>query len=382
MKERAIAEFIVIGGGVYGCGVALSLARQGADVRLLEANRIACGASGGPGRRGVRANGRDGRELPLMRLAYDLWPTLHRELGSEPFYERSGQLLLIERASDYAAAPARVWLQQRHGIETRLVETDELRAMEPELSTDVRAAIYCPNDGVADHTAVTQATANAARAAGAQLDEQVRVTGLVMANGVVSAVETDTGEHIEVSRGVLLLANPGVAGLLRQLGGHQLPVYNINLQVLLSEPIERIPFRHLLGHMSRTVSIKTQGIGQVMISGGWTGHWDEVTGIGTTLAEAVAGNLAEAVAVVPGLRDLVVAQADAGHLEAMSVDDIPIIDKVPGARNALFATGFSGHGWAIAPVITPLLADWALSGKKPGLLQPFALDRFAGVHPR
>lgn len=59
----------VIGGGVYGAGVAWELARRGVEALLLEARQIACGASGGVGKQGVRANGRDLRELPLMRLA-------------------------------------------------------------------------------------------------------------------------------------------------------------------------------------------------------------------------------------------------------------------------------------------------------------------------
>ena len=74
-------DFVIIGGGVYGCATAWELAKRGAEVMLLEADEIAAGASGGPGKRGVRANGRDLRELPLMRAAYRRWPTLHEELG-------------------------------------------------------------------------------------------------------------------------------------------------------------------------------------------------------------------------------------------------------------------------------------------------------------
>ena len=68
-------DFVIVGGGVYGAGVAWELARRGAEVLLVEAQRVASGASGGLGKRGVRANGRDLRELPLMRLAYELWPS-------------------------------------------------------------------------------------------------------------------------------------------------------------------------------------------------------------------------------------------------------------------------------------------------------------------
>ena len=48
------------------------------------------------------------------------------------------------------------------GIETRLVERGELREMEPELSETMLGALYCPNDGVADHFATTKAYAAAA----------------------------------------------------------------------------------------------------------------------------------------------------------------------------------------------------------------------------
>lgn len=71
----------VVGGGIYGAGTAWELAAQGAEVGLFEAETIAIGASGGLGKRGIRANGRDSQELPLMELAYDLWPDLSDEIG-------------------------------------------------------------------------------------------------------------------------------------------------------------------------------------------------------------------------------------------------------------------------------------------------------------
>ena len=110
-----MADFVIVGGGVYGCGVAWELAKRGAEVLLLEAKTIASGASGGLGKRGVRANGRDVSELPLMRLAYERWPTLHEEIGAETGYVRSGHLLLIEREPEYRTLAARAWLQTQQG---------------------------------------------------------------------------------------------------------------------------------------------------------------------------------------------------------------------------------------------------------------------------
>ena len=58
------------------------------------------------------------------------------------------------------------------------------------------------------------------------------------------------------------------------------------------------------------------------------------------------------------------------------MDGIPIIDYLPGADNMLVGVGWSGHGWAIAPVVARLLAGWALSGEQPGPLAPFGYGRF------
>ncbi len=175
-------DYVIVGGGIYGCATAWELARRGAEVVLLEAREIASGASGGPGKRGVRANGRDLRELPLMREAYRRWPTLHEELNATTGYEQLGHLQLIERDRDLAGASARAWMQNEQGIETRLVERDELQEMEPYLAETMTAALYCPQDGVADHTATTRAYAQAARRAGAIIREDAPVQMFALGN--------------------------------------------------------------------------------------------------------------------------------------------------------------------------------------------------------
>jgi sarcosine oxidase, subunit beta len=160
-------DYVVIGGGIYGCAAAWELARRGAQVVVLEARTVASGASGGLGKRGVRACGRDPRELPLMRLAYDLWPALAGDIGAETGYERTGLLHLFEREPDgldggWASAPARGWAQHQRGIVTELLDHDAVHALEPDVCDAVSGALYCPDDGIADHTATTRALAAAA----------------------------------------------------------------------------------------------------------------------------------------------------------------------------------------------------------------------------
>src|SRR5215467_7473946 len=167
-------DYVVMGGGIYGCAAAWELARREASVIVLEARTIAAGASGGLGKRGVRACGRDPRELPLMRLTYDLWPALAGEIGAATGYERTGLLHLFEREPDgqdggWASAPARAWAQRQRGIVTEVLDRDAVNALEPGVCNTVIGALYCPDDGIADHTATTRGLAAAAARLGAEI---------------------------------------------------------------------------------------------------------------------------------------------------------------------------------------------------------------------
>ena len=374
-----MADYIIVGGGIYGCTVAWQLAKRGADVLLLEANTIASGASGGLGERGVRANGRDLRELPLMHLAYDIWISLHADIGGFTGYRRLGHLDLIEREEDLARAPAQVWLQNQQGIESHLLDAAQLRELEPNLSESVIAAIYCPKDGVADHTASTRSMANAARAQGAAIQEHVRVTGLSRLGQRVVSLNADIqGEPTEIPVGkqVMLLSNAHVAGFVESQLGLQLPIWRMLPQVMALRADMPPPMTHLIGHAHRTLAIKPLPDGRVMISGGWRGRWNATSGQGEPIAEQVEGNRLEAVAVYPALADLSVDEVTTDRAEMVSIDGIPIIDNLPGAANMLVGVGWSGHGWAISPAVGKLMADWVVSGERPDVLGAFAINRF------
>lgn len=369
-------DFVIIGGGVYGVGVAWELAKRGAEVIVLESGEIASGASGGLGKRGVRANGRDVRELPLMRVAYALWPDLHEQVGADTGYERDGNLHLIERDRDLAGAAAQAWMQEQQGIPTTLLSAEAVREMEPSLSPRIQGALFCPNDGVADHTATTRALAKAAQRHGAVIREHTPVTGLERSGDRITAVITADEARIEVGHTVLLLANTFVADVLQTQFGITLPIWTVWPQIVLTEPIDPMPIHYLIGHASRLLAMKSTPDGRVMISGGWRGRLNPDTGRGEPQPDQVQGNVAEAVAVYPSLAGATVSEAKTDRPESTTIDGIPIIDRIPGLRNAVFATGWSGHGWAIAPAVNQLLASWVYSGDESPLLQPFRYRRF------
>ena len=373
------AEFVVVGGGIYGMATAWSLARSGADVLVLEAHEVAAGASGGLGKRGVRANGRDLRELPLMRLAYDLWPTLDVELGAVTGFECTGHLQVYERHHDIGAAAVRARVQTAMGIPTVHLEGERVREVEPGLAATVLGALHAPLDGVADHEATTRAYAAAAIRAGARLRTGADVVGLVRGGDRVRGVTLRDGSTVEVGRALVLLNNAGMLDLVARDLGCQLPVWNIFPQVVRSTPAPVAPFASYVGHLHRPVALKMIPGGSVMLSGGWRGRWNPETRRGETIPASVTGNWAEAVALFPAMADLAIAEAMADRAETTCLDLVPVIDRVPRASNVFLACGWSGHGWALAPALAPLVAEWVLGGSTPDLLRPFSLSRFPDV---
>jgi sarcosine oxidase, subunit beta len=60
----------------------------------------------------------------------------------------------------------------------------------------------------------------------------------------------------------------------------------------------------------------------------------------------------------------------------ISPDGLPIIDHRAGPDGLVFATGLSGHGLALGPVIGEISADLALNGATARPIRPFRLARF------
>jgi sarcosine oxidase subunit beta len=77
------------------------------------------------------------------------------------------------------------------------------------------------------------------------------------------------------------------------------------------------------------------------------------------LDESVKGSLEVAGEVYPPLSGCKVARSWAG-LEAFTPDELPVIGPVPGVEGVLVAAGFSGHGFALSPVVGDVLARLAL----------------------
>ncbi|MEV6643788.1 FAD-binding oxidoreductase [Amycolatopsis sp. NPDC051371] len=372
-------EYAVVGGGAVGAATAWNLARRGAEVVLLEADELASGASGGPGRRGVRAGGRDLRELPLARRALELWPELDSELGAPTGYRRNGLLSVydveVAGLSGWQSLPARAQAQQAAGIPCAVVDRERLDEMQPGLAGDIRCALFTPDDGTADHPATTRAFAKAAGERGARVLEHTAVTAFEPRPDGSVVLRLAEGDELRATRGVVIAANRATPRLLADSFDVRLPLWEKATQVTFVAPPPGFSLEHQIGHTRRSLSVKLTDEGQVMLSGGRPGGWDPETGVGTPDPEVLRASLADAAATIPALAGAEVLAVDTSRADTSTIDLIPVIDTVPGLATVFVGTGWSGHGFALTPAVGEALATWALDGERPAALRPFTFER-------
>ncbi|WMD22197.1 FAD-binding oxidoreductase [Achromobacter seleniivolatilans] len=376
------SDYVIVGAGIFGASLAWTLATAGHSVTLLERHEVASGASGGPGHRGVRANNRDLRELPLAVRALQIWPTLTSRLGTDSGFQPLGGLSLgeLERVGGThgrVTLAARAAVQNAYGARTEILDAAGVREKLPDVSDKVIYALYSPNDGIADHNIATRAFAQAAVAQGVTLIEGANVSA-VQSHGVGNAsVVLADGRVYRAERAVVLAANTQVPKLLNDAFGIQLPIWSFNPQVAQLRVSRDLKLDYLINHSNRTLSIKRADADHITVTGGAVGRWDDETETGNTDLSTLNASLTALTATFPKTSvDTVVTHLDASRADSSSVDQIPVIDRVPGHESVLYATGWSGHGFAIGPAVAEAVAAWLTSGERPEVLAPFAAARF------
>jgi sarcosine oxidase subunit beta len=354
-------RIVIVGGGLMGLSAAFHLCRADptARVTVLERERVGAAASGASAA-GVRVMGRDPAERTLALASLARWPDLDRELEAPTGYRRGGGLRLALDEASWRAAPAWVAEQQADGVPVELVDAAAARRLAPGIAPACRGGVHCAMDGQADAMATVRAFATAARRLGARVEEGAGARALVVARGRLTAVEVDDGRRLDCDAAIV--AAGAWTGALLAAVGVRLPIGTRPLQMLLTEPVPA-GLAPVLGAFDHRLSLKQLDDGAYLIGGGWPARVTDHAGNRYELLdESVKASLETARTVYPPLVGCALARGWAG-LEAFTPEDLPMIGPVPGIEGLAAATGFSGHGFALSPIIGDVLAKLTLGGE-------------------
>jgi sarcosine oxidase subunit beta len=367
-------DILIIGGGVIGNSIAYHLARAGHGVIVVERGEIAVEPSASwASAGGVRRQGRHRAEVALAIEASARWKTLEAELDTDLGYRQGGNLMLAESDAYAQRLAAFVKRQHRNGLtDVALLDREQVREMVPGIASQIVAGSYSPADGMVDPILTTRAFAAAAQRYGASYWTHTICDSLIADRGRITGARTSRGE---IAAKTTVLAAGAWSIKLAAAVGIELPFHIEALQMIRSTPADAGSLKPVLSSLGRRLSLKQLAPGAFLLGGGWLG---DLTDGGDSYAlrqENIEGNWNEACAILPKVAQQRIERAWCG-LEATSIDNLPIVGPVADFESLILATGFSGHGFAIAPSIGRSVAE-LIEGRSVPELDGLRPDRFA-----
>jgi sarcosine oxidase subunit beta len=346
------AEVVIVGGGVIGVSAAFHLAEAGVtDVILLESNSLGsgstCKAAGG-----VRAQFSDRINVELGRRSLEAFQNFAQRPGGEIGLHQVGYLFLLDDPSDLTFFEQGVALQNELGVPSRIISPNEAAALSPLIDTaGLIAAAYSPADGHCTPESVVLGYATTARQNGARLVPNCPVLEISVLTDGGFRVRTAAGE---ISTGTVICAAGAWSQQVGRWVGVELPVTPLRRQVVVTGPVSGLPSSlPMTIDFSSTLYFHAEGRGLLI----GMSDPDENPGFQLNSSPDWLPRLSEAMSRrAPRLLDCGIASGWAGLYE-MTPDHNALIGEADAGGRFLYATGFSGHGFLMAPAVGEVLRD-------------------------
>jgi glycine oxidase len=349
-------DAIIVGGGVIGLSLAISLNKRGLRVLVVERRE--------PGREASHAAAGMLADCPVeMPAALQPLACASARMYVEFVHELQDESRMTVDLRDHGtillAPPEHVSARPGLGGKGRLPAP--LAPLEPALRETMDSATYLKERSV-DPRALVAALLKAAKHRGVDISSGSTVSDVVLSDGRVTGVETDKTRY---SAPCVVNCAGAWAGRISQL---HLPTRPVKGQMLAVVPSQH----HLLHHVIRApeVYLVPRSDGRILI--------------GSTLEEAGYDKRTDsdtihrlhqaAIRLVPALREARILEDWAG-LRPGTPDDLPILGETD--RPGYFvATGHFRDGILLAPITAHVMAQ-AITGEKPGYdISAFSPARF------
>ena len=363
---------VVVGGGIVGASVAYHL-RDERNVTLVEKSTLGGGTTAASIAQFIEyQDDPAGAEAVRRRQSWAFYDALIEDGTFE--FDRIGTQMVASSEADLARLRRLGTDLDAAGVATELLPPAELTryGIDPET---VHGALRVPDDGVLDPGEIVQYLAGEARAAGVAVDTGTTVTDVHVEDGRVTGVETSEGDYAAAT--VVNAAGPwapqldamvGVSTPLRHTHG---PVLVLDAETDVSLP---------LTFLEDGYYVREAGDRQ-LLAGKFATEYADATTLSPDANHGDAAGEAFHLAVAELLGRHF---PSGGRLEAtnswvglrtVTPDGRPLVGPT-SVDGYVHATGMSGHGITLAPVVGGLLAQWVRTGDVPDLLEAYLPARF------
>ena len=340
--------------------------------------------------RDTLGSGSTGRSSGLIRMHYSTTVSADLSWKSFPYFLHFDELVggespqFVETGFMAIAGPGaadglhhNVALEKAVGIETEMVDLKTAKELAPAFEfNDGEVVAWEPRSGHGDPSGTAMAYAARARELGASVVLESPATRVVVENDRVVAVETAT-ERYETDVAVLATGpwSPRVLGDL----GIDLPLECTRHEVFLIRRDTSVIPDHPGGvDISNLTYFRPEGGDLTLVGNGNREHTTDPDGYNPKPSmdylEDVWLRLARR---IPDIADGEYFTGYAG-LYTSTPDTHPIVDRIEGIEGLYVCTGFSGHGFKLAPAVGICMAELILDGKASFVdITPLRANRFA-----
>ncbi|MBE0452255.1 sarcosine oxidase subunit beta family protein [Roseovarius autotrophicus] len=367
-------EVVIIGGGGHGLATAYYLAaRHGiTNVAVLE--------------KGYLGGGNVGRNTTIVRANYGLpgnsefyshslrlWEGLEQELNYNVMMSQRGVLNLCHSDGQRDAFARRGNAMRNQGDDAELLDREGVRRMVPFLDFEsarfpIHGGLLQRRAGTARHDAVAWGFARGASARGVDLIQNCEVTGIDIADGRVTGVQTTRGA---IRAGKVAMIVAGRSSQVAAMAGMRLPIESHVLQAFVTEGL-----KPCLDH------VVTFGMGHFYISQSDKGGLVFGGDLDFYASYAARGNLPMAehvmeagLALMPMIGNAQLLRSWGGIMD-MSPDGSPIIDRTH-VEGLIVNCGWCYGGFKAVPGSGDVTAHLIATGTPHPVAARFRLDRFA-----
>jgi len=374
-------DAIVIGAGIVGASVALSLTNSGFKVLVIDRGAVSSGTTGA-GEGNILVSDKDpGPELTLALRSRDLWFEMQEDVGDTFELEAKGGVVVAR--NDDGPLMKLASEQSNHGVKVQQLDHASLHDLEPYLDQKYQSGVFYPQDSQCQPMLAAAHVIRTVVGRGGAFISQAKVTKILVSEGQVTGIETTQGNF---SAPIIVNATGTWAGELAQMAGSHLPIAPRKGFILVTEPTQKYVFHkvydsdYVANVASSDADLQTSTVvegtraGTILI-----GASRERVGFDGSMNYEILRRLAaQATSLFPVLRDVQLLRAYRGF-RPYAPDHLPVIGEDATVKGLWHSAGHEGAGIGLAPGSAALITDAILGRESFMDASPFSPARFEKV---
>ena len=357
---RQKPKILVVGSGIVGTSIALSCLKLGADVVVLEQEKLG-GAASSKSFGWINASFADSPAyFELRNAAVKAFRNLKTEINLKESVRWQGTLWWEESGQELKK---QFYSLVDRGYAAKLLNNNEIKSLEPILKDVPEEAIMTRLEGAAEADRVALTMLRKITDEGGKVISGCSVTGLKIEKGHISSVHTNIGE---ITCDMVAIATGAAAQ--KGLDGFDWKLPMNNKKGLI---VQTCPVPDKINHVLMTNDV----------------HFKQNVDGTLTAGEIYSGDLDEGVVALDLASDVLLRISKKLHLTAdlnptniqigvrpVPIDGFPVVGNIMGQRGVFVAVMHSGV--TLAPLIGQLLALEMLQISESPLLNSFRPSRF------